>query len=123
MYSVDRMVALVRPQKAFLDWLNQLPGNEYELTLDQIRSDCTVLLVPEFDEPEEAIAYIDDIYTQVFEMELASWCEDHKLWPRERSLRLFWEWLDVEIHSTLIDTVEAPLSNHPLAGSQSSPLN
>ena len=114
MYAVDRMVALIRPKQAMLDWVNSLPDNEFDLTLEQLCADCTCILVPEFGEIEDAINYIDDIYDRLFAMELVSWHEDEALWPKERSLKTFWEWFDVEIHSTLVDTVDADLQNHPL---------
>lgn len=115
MYIVDRMVALVRPRQPMLDWLMQQPDNDVELTLDQLRADCTVLLVPEADEPEDTIAYIDEIYQSVFEMELTSWYEDASLWPKDRSLRAFWEWFDVEVHSLVVDTQDDPLMNRSIS--------
>jgi hypothetical protein len=106
MYQVDRSVAVIKPRQAFLEWLKNMPGYDLDLTLDQLRMDCTVLLIPEFGEPEEAVNYIDDIYLEIFEAELGSWNEDEATWPAGRSLRLFWEWFDVELHSTVIDTLE-----------------
>ena len=82
MYFVDRSVAVIKPKQPFLDWLNQAPDNDMDLALDSLRTDCTVILLPEFDEPEEGVAYIDEIYEQLFKMELASWYEDEALWPR-----------------------------------------
>lgn len=111
MFIVDRMVALVRPRQPMLEWLMQQPDNDVDLTLDQMRADCTVLLVPETEDPEGVIAYIDEIYKQVFEMELSSWYEEVSRWPKDRSLRTFWEWFDVEVHSLVIDTQEEPLLN------------
>lgn len=113
MYFVDRSVAVIKPKAQFLEWLNAVPGNDMDLTLDNLRADCTVILVPEFDEPEEAVAYVDEIYDQLFKMELASWYEDEALWPDNRTLKTFWEWFDVEIHSTVIDTVDADIMNSP----------
>lgn len=113
MFIVDRMVALVRPRQPMLDWLMGQPDNDVDLSLDQLRADCTVLLVPESEEPEGVIAYIDEICEQVFEMELSSWYEDRARWPKDRSLRTFWDWFDVEVHSLVIDTQEDPLMNRP----------
>lgn len=114
MYIVDRMVALVRPKKPLLDWLLGQPDNDVDLTLDQLRADCTVLLVPECEEHEDAIAYIDEIYRQIFEMELGSWYEEAARWPKDLSLKVFWEWFDVEIHTLVLDTVSEPLLNRSL---------
>lgn len=113
MYFVDRSIAVIKPKKPFLDWLNTLPDNEVILSLDDIRSDCTVLMVPEINEQEDGIAYIDDIADKVFEMELASWAPEEKLWPKSRNLKVFWEWFDVEIHTVLMDTVEQDIRNSP----------
>lgn len=113
MFIVDRTMALVRPKQPMLDWLLNQPDNDVDITLDMLRSDCTVLLVPETDEPEETIAYIDDIYSQIFEMELASWYDDTSRWPSSRTLKTFWEWFDVEVHSLVIDTMDEPLLNRP----------
>ena len=114
MYFVDRSVAVIKPKQPFADWLNGVPDNDMELSLDSLRADCTVILIPEFDEPEEGVSHIDDIAQRLFEMELATWYEDKSLWPTDRSLKTFWEWFDVEIHSMVIDTVDDELENTPL---------
>ncbi|GAB7126542.1 hypothetical protein JCM19000A_10490 [Silvimonas sp. JCM 19000] len=113
MFIVDRSAALIRPKQPFLDWLNALPGNEVTLTLDDIRADCTVILVPEVSEPEDGISYIDDVADRLFEMELASWAEDESQWPTKRNLKLFWEWFDVEIHLGVMDSVSEDIHNTP----------
>lgn len=114
MFFVDRAVAVIKPKQPFADWLNAVPDNDMELSLDSLRADCTVILIPEFDEPEEGVSYIDEIFEQLFAMELSSWYDDPSVWPPVRSLKTFWEWFDVEIHSTLIDSVDADLNNVPL---------
>ncbi|MBV1776079.1 hypothetical protein KSF73_10180 [Burkholderiaceae bacterium DAT-1] len=113
MYFVDRSIAVIRPKQPFLDWLNQIPGNDINLTLDEIRSDCTTLMIPEVNEQEDGIAYIDDIADRIFELELASWYQDDKLWPKHRNLKLFWEWFDVEILTVVMDTIDQDIRNSP----------
>lgn len=113
MYFVDRSVAVIKPKEPFLTWLNSVPGNDMDLSLDSLRSDCTVILLPEFNDPEEGVAHIDEIYEQLFKMELASWYEEESLWPTDVSLKAFWEWFDVEIHSTLLDSVDEDITNRP----------
>lgn len=114
MYFVDRALAVLKPKQAFVDWLNAVPDNDVYLSLESIRSDCTSILIPEYNEPEEAINYIDEIYERLFELELSSWYEDRSLWPQDRSLKVFWEWFDVELSSILIDTVDQDLQNRPV---------
>lgn len=106
MYAVDRSVAIVRPREPFLDWIKNLPGSEIDITLEQLRTDSTVYLIPDFDEVEDALAAIDHIYGNIFEAELAEWSEEESTWPQERNLKLFWKWFDVSLHSLVIDITE-----------------
>lgn len=117
MYFVDRSVAVIKPRQPFLDWLNAVPEQDMvDLTLESLRADCTVILLPEFLEPEEAVSHVDEMYEQLFKMELSSWYEDPALWPADLSLKAFWEWFDVEIHSTVLDSVEGDITNMPATG-------
>lgn len=114
MYAVDRSAVVLRPTEAFLHWLNDKEkDNEQALVLNlaQIRSNCTVLLLPEYDTPEEAIAYIDQHFTTLFQAELASWYPDSAEWPADMSLRTFWTFFEVEVHDMVIDLVEEDLNN------------
>ncbi len=106
MEYVNRSLALIKPRQLFFDWLINTPDWDIDLTLEQLRLDCTSLLIPEFEEPEEAVSYIDEMYERLFEMELASWVQEPEHWPQKRTLQMFWEWFDVELHSLVIDTVE-----------------
>ena len=81
MYAIDRNVVLSKPKQPFSNGWNGLPENDLQLALENLRADCTVLLIPEFEELEQAIAYVDDLYEQIFEAELGSWCDERKLWP------------------------------------------
>jgi hypothetical protein len=115
LYFVDRSIAVIKPKALFLAWLQGLPTqNMMDITLDNLRVDCTTLLIPETEDPEDAIAYIDQVFEAIFEAELASWEQDATLWPADRSLLAFWTWFDVELHTTVLDSVDDELSNIPL---------
>lgn len=106
MEYVNRSLVVIKPRQPFFDWLKGTPDWDLDLTLETLRVDCTALLIPEFDEPEGAVGYVDDMFEQIFEMELASWSEDTATWPQPRTLKMFWEWFDVELHSMVIDTAD-----------------
>ncbi|WP_434778967.1 hypothetical protein [Neisseria sp. Ec49-e6-T10] len=115
MYFVDRSIALIQPKQPFLDWLRSVEDDQaIELTLSQLRADCNTFLIPQYVEPEEAVAYIDDIYLSIFKIELSSWYEDETVWPKDLSLKAFWETFDISIHTMVIDTVDEGLHNTPL---------
>jgi hypothetical protein len=107
MYQLDRFVAIVRPHQPFLDWLNGVPDLEaLELSLEQIQSDCTALIIPEFDDEDEAVAFVCKLWEDLFEAELGAWTEDRALWPQKRSMEIFIEWFAVEIHTTVVEIEE-----------------
>ena len=89
MYFVDRSAVVLKPTQKFLDWLKSTDENMPELTLEQIRSNCSVFLVPEFDTPEAVVGYFDERYRQIFEAEVSSWEVPQKHWPQST----IWCWI------------------------------
>jgi hypothetical protein len=106
-FQLDRYVAIIRPQQPFLDWLNGLAEYEpLELELAQVQRDCTALLIPQFDDEDEAVAWVYKLWDELFEAELRDWTDDPALWPQGRSAGMFMEWFDVEVHTTVVDLAE-----------------
>lgn len=103
MYVVSRNLVVLKPTTQFLRWLKNLPDPTDELTLDELHQDCTALLIPEVSNQVEARLYIEHIYLHLFEMELESWCRDASLWPQQRDLQTFREWIHLEVHSEVVD--------------------
>ena len=83
MYSVDRQIVILKPKQPFLDWLNNVENNN--LNLDDVRSDCTVFLIPVVDNLTDAEKYIKSIFPDLFDMELSEWKIDENLWPKDRT--------------------------------------
>lgn len=107
MFQLDRFVAIVRPEQPFLDWLGKLPDFEsLELSLEQVQGDCTALIIPEFDDEDEAAAFVYKLWEDLFEAELDAWSEDKALWPQKRSVEMFMEWFRIEIHTTVVEIEE-----------------
>lgn len=106
-YFVEHSIAVIKPKQPFLDWINQnfkdLPEH---LSLDTIRIDCNSYLIPEVDEIEDGISYIDQRFEDIFAIELASWIEDESVWPQDLTLKMFLEWFDVEVFPTMIDLTD-----------------
>ena len=113
MYFVDRSAAVIKPKQPFLVWLKYVEQNDLDLTLAQLQCECNMFLIPPYDTPEEAIAYIDEIYLDLFKIELSGWYEDPSIWPEDMSLKAFWEMFDISLHSTVIDTQEGEIQNDP----------
>jgi hypothetical protein len=110
MFEVNRSLALLRPQAPFLAWLKSLPGAiDPQLTLEALAADCNALLIPPVDDADAARGFVLQSYRQLFEAELADWCEDQSLWPQNISPNLFQQWFKLEIHSVLTDLATEPL--------------
>ena len=103
MYFVDRTAVVVKPTAKFLEWLKSLDDDMPDLTLEQLRTNCSVYLIPECDEPEEAVAYFDERYLEIFQAELAAWDTMEENWPQDMSLIAFWEYFTIEIHDMVLD--------------------
>ena len=100
---INRAVAIIKPRQPYLDWAKRLPGPPDDVTLDEMHTDCTAILIPDFDDPTEAEAFIATIAADLFDMELDAWHRDPKTWPEDRGYETFREWFDVEIHTIVLD--------------------
>jgi hypothetical protein len=102
MYTIDRSIAIIRPKQPYIHWANKL-FPELKITPDSLQSDCTVILIPEYETDEEARKYIDKIAVDLFEWELFAQCTHDSDWPQNRTKEMFWKWFDVELHSEVVD--------------------
>ena len=106
MYTINRLIAIVKPKQPFLDWLKSTPGWDLNLSLEDIRDDCMSLLIPEYGDNYKSTKYIERNCKFIFEMQLSGWYNDPATWPEKRSPSVFRKWFDVEIHSVIYDMVE-----------------
>ena len=107
MYEIDRMVAILKPTQKFQNWVNtHKDDDEEDLTLEELRSDATVILIPIYESTSEATSYIETVFVTLFENELSAWTLDEETWPEPISYALFQEWFDVDFHSLVIDSVD-----------------
>ena len=103
MFEVDRIAAIIKPTAKMLEWLKNCSAKQEHLTLQNLRKDCIVLLIPDFEGPRQSSEYIKKVYSAIFKAELLSWQIDENLWPEDRNFDLFRDWFDVEFHSLVYD--------------------
>jgi hypothetical protein len=112
-YQLDRFVAIIRPREAFLGWVRGLPDFEdMNLSLEQVRADSTALVIPQFDDDDEAVAFVYRLWEEVFMAELDAWTEEKALWPQGRTIEMFMEWFEVEIHTSVAEIEESDARVH-----------
>ena len=106
---VNRAALIIRPKQPFLDWLLGLPGPSLSLTLADLQHNCDVVLIPELETDADVEAFVNSQWAAIFEMELDAWHTREAEWPARRTLKMFREWFDVELHEMIWDSARSPL--------------
>jgi hypothetical protein len=105
--TINRNAIFVEPTTAFLEWAQEFPDDDLELTLNELRKDNTTYLIPE--QEAEPNAWLKRNFTTIFENELHGWCTDPSLWPKDRSFKAFKNFLIVHFSSVVIDLGKGPI--------------
>ena len=114
MQSVNRAAVVIKPKQPFIDWINSIPDENIDFTLEQILADNITFLIPPYDNPDESLACVKKIYDQIFEFELYGWYTDEELWPGNRTWKKFQEWFEVEINSEVFDLVDEEIEKEEM---------
>jgi hypothetical protein len=109
MNLINRGVVVIKPKEPFLDWANRDLALSSPVTMEELRRDCTAILVPDLGSLEAALDYVEPLKPRLFEMELEAWDRDPANWPEERTSDLFDAWFALEVHSMVWDTVDTPI--------------
>jgi hypothetical protein len=103
MRSVNRSAVIVRPAQPFLDWLHEADPTSAELTLEDLRRDPSVYLLPVYDAEEQARSHLRKRCEEIFEEQLEGWYRDPSAWPVKRDFGTFIRWFDWQFYSGLFD--------------------
>lgn len=108
MAAINRSALILRPNRPFLDWVNSLPLKEGEkrYTLQQVRDDPTVYLVPDYDFISDIERWVFEEFDTFFKDQLVGWWTKESDWPQMRTLAMFKDWFDMEILSGVDDSLE-----------------
>ena len=114
MYTINRSIAIIKLKQPFVDWANELPDAKFKSSLDDFKTDCLAILIPDYDTDEEAEGYINDIYEDIFIEELYGWCTEELWFPQDRTNGMFWQWFEVKLHSIVMDSSTEPIEEEEL---------
>ncbi len=105
--TVNRYAIVVLPTQAYLDWANTCPGQKPPVTLEALRREATVYLIPATgDDLEKSLRrHFKSIFTE----ELAAWYRDENHWPENLSFRTFRKFFDVHVASMVFDLAKGPI--------------
>ena len=102
--AVNRHAIVVKPKQPLLDWVNAIYPD-----MAEDGSETTVYLVKERDSFEDTEKWLKRNFNDIFENELNGRHTDENDWPQKRTYKLFTEWFDTEIHTTVDDIEEGPI--------------
>jgi hypothetical protein len=109
--DINRAVVVVKPRQPYVDWANSFDDGIVTATLESLRRDSSVYLVPPYDMDDEREDILKVCFSVIFENELEGWVTDETLWPKRRDYATFRQWFDVEFHSMIIDLWDEPLEH------------
>ncbi|HUX90645.1 MAG TPA: hypothetical protein VMV48_08145 [Gallionellaceae bacterium] len=108
-FTINRTVVLLGPRQPFLDWLNNVDPDDEALTVEDLREDNEVFLIPQYNDNSDSEKWVEKRWSFLFEHMLMGWVDDEALWPQDRTLEMFREWFEIEIHTMAWDLSDEPL--------------
>ena len=108
-FTLNRTVVMLVPKRPFLDWVNDAAPDDAALSLADLCEDNEVFLIPQLNDEQESIQWVEKRWSILFEHMLAEWMLDETGWPQDRTLNMFREWFDIEIHTMAWDLAGEPL--------------
>ncbi len=103
MNTIKRSALVLKPAQPLLDYLHRVNPTSTHLTLDDLRLEPTIYLLPEWETDEEALKYLAEVCDEIFEEQLNGWHRVPSVWPCERGLKSFLFRFDCSFHSMVID--------------------
>ena len=58
---------------------------------------------------QEAIGYLSEVCTEIFEEQLDGWYRVPSSWPRECDVNTFLNWFEWTLHSMVVDLDDSPI--------------
>lgn len=115
-FQINRAVVILRYKQPYIDWVKTAGPSPMELTLEEANEDTEAFLVSSYDssvEPietaQDAIKWAEKRWHMLFEHILGAWITVESEWPKNRTLKMFREWFDIEYRSMVWDMGHEPL--------------
>ena len=105
--SINRAAVIISLKKPFIEWIKYVDSEAQYL--DEKHDSKAIYLLPEVSDTGKSERYLKKNFQKIFEHELGGWYTDPSLWPKDRSWKVFNEWLDYEIHSMIFDVLDEPI--------------
>ncbi len=104
---INRNAIIVKPKDPFKVWIDKTCG-DFEI---RDYEDFNIYLIPEIVSRQALDIGMVDFWDIVFDEELNLWCSEEKLWPKNRTYKMFLEWFEVNYYSVIHDLVDGELKD------------
>ncbi|NEX60044.1 hypothetical protein [Noviherbaspirillum galbum] len=105
-FTINRHLIVLLPKQPVLDWIMRVdPMPPAGLTLEELRQEQDAFLVSDasLEGIEDAERWVHRRWKMFFELFVGNWYTDESWWPKNRTLKMFKEWFDVQYHSMVWD--------------------
>lgn len=112
-WFLNRTLSMLRARKPFLTWLLRSWDDADGLTLADLRSRPTAVLVPPFEEEFEVREWILDNASTLVQVALQDWFVPPEIWPDELDAAVLGRWFEIELVECVWDLVDGYLTSDP----------
>ena len=100
---LNRSAVVIGHEPAFYGWLKTTGIGDEAIVERKVIADRSVYLIPACQFPEEAEEVVEDLFENIFRLELKAWQPDEKYWPDTADFGLFTRWFTVDSLSVVED--------------------
>jgi len=101
----NRQLIVLKPKEPFLRWIMEGDPSSPPPKFEELLQDLDSYLVPDSAGETDADVkrWVNKHWRLFFEQMLNDWYVDETLWPKNRSAKLFNEWVEIQHHSMVWD--------------------
>lgn len=100
MENVKRTALVLKPKQPFKDWMLSVePKEDFRDALKE----GDVYLLPDYEEIGQMQSWIKRNFDSIFTDQLNNWYTDEALWPQNRTIKMFNEWFEYSLYTTILD--------------------
>jgi hypothetical protein len=104
--TINRSLIVLIPKQPVLDWIMRVdPNPPLGLTLEELSQEQDAFLVSQraVETVEDAQRWVYRRWKMFFERYLDEWYTEESWWPKNRSLKMFKQWFDIQYQSMVWD--------------------
>lgn len=108
----NRQLIVLKPKEPFLKWIVEADPDSPKPNVKGFLNDLDSYLIPEAagETKADVKRWVNKHWRLFFEQMLNDWYVDEALWPKNRSAKLFNEWVEIRHHSMVWDLVEEDIA-------------